>query len=110
MRAFALPSPAIPFYTVRATMDGADFYLRFEWNSRSGWYMGMADAEKSVIFAPRKLVADRNLLLFRTDERLPPGALLLWDSTGRQQDPGYEDLDQRHFLLYYSEAEVEELV
>lgn len=106
MLAFPLPSPAVPFYTVRMTMDGADFIGRFEWNQRNGWYFGLSDAEEVVIFSPKKLVANRDLLLYCTDERRPPGVLALWDSTGLGQDPGYEDLDQRHKLVYYTEAEL----
>lgn len=106
MLAFALPVPPVPFYTVRATMDGADFYLKFEWSQRYGWFMGLADATESTIFSPRRLVTNRDLLKYCTDERKPPGALVCWDSTGDGLDPGYEDLDVRHFLLYYDEAEV----
>src|SRR5687768_8839258 len=106
MLAFALPSPAVPFYVVRATMDGVDYYLRFEWSQRYGWFMGLSDSEQSVIFSPRKLVANRNLLGSCTDARKPPGALVCYDTTEIGKDPGYEDLDQRHLLLYYAESEL----
>lgn len=106
MLAFALPSPPVPFYTVKATMDGVDYYLKFEWNQRYGWFMGLADITQSVIFSPRKLVANRNLFKYCTDQRRPRGALVCYDTTGIGKDPTYEDLDERHLLLYYAEAEL----
>lgn len=106
MLALSLPKPAVPFYSVRATLDGADFYLDFEWSMRFGWFMGMRDATGSTIFSPRRLVVNRDLLKGQTDARKPPGALLLVDSTGLRKEPGYEDLDVRHFLVYYLEEEL----
>lgn len=106
MLALSLPKPAVPFYTVRASLDGADFYLDFEWCMRGGWFMGLRDAAGVAIFSPRRLVVKRDLLKGCTDARKPPGALLLVDSTGTGKEPGYEDLDVRHFLVYYTESEL----
>lgn len=108
-----LPSPPVPFYSQRVTLDGADYTLSFEWNMRDGWYMGMSDANDEVIFAPRKMVVNWNFLRNVTDDRKPPGALVLMDQTtdedGRATRPGYLDLDQRCVLFYLTASEAAEL-
>lgn len=104
-----LPYPPVPFYSQRVTLDGADYTLKFEWNMRNGWFMGLSDASEEVIFEPKKLVVDWDLLRNVTDERKPPGALVLFDSSYQGLDPGYEELDQRCVLTYIPLAQAEEI-
>ncbi len=82
-----------PFSVQRRTLDGVKYTLHIEWNMRAGWFLGLSDADDVPIFELRKMVTDTDLLDgYRFDERCPPGRLFLVDTTGRQREPGYEDL------------------
>lgn len=107
MEFISLPSPPVPSYTQRVPLDGADYLIEIRWNQRDGWYIGLSDAAGDRIASPRKMVNQWDLLAGVVDERKPPGKLVLFDSTGELDDPGYEDLDQRHFLCYITLAEVD---
>ena len=99
-----------PFFTLRTTLDGADYLLRFEWNMRAGWFLGVSavgdNGTETVVCAPRKLLSDRNHLQYVTADARPRGFLGLVDGTGARAKPGYEDLGVRHTLLYLTEDEV----
>ena len=101
-----LPSPVVPFFSTRVTLDGSDFVLRFEWNSRNGWFLGISDQDNVAIASPRKMSPDWPLLMHDTDDRRPAGELILLDSQGAGAKPSYEDLGVRHRLIYVPEAEL----
>ncbi len=113
MEFIQLPSPPLPFYSQRVTLDGADYTLNFEWSMRGGWLMGMADANDEIIFYPKKMSVNWNFLRNVTDARKPPGMLKLidqaTDADGRATKAGYQDLDQRCVLVYLTAVELEEL-
>lgn len=102
-----------PFTKQRVTLDGKDYVLRLQWNSRSGWYLGLADQDDSPIFQPRKLVVRWDMLqAHRHDERCPPGGLFAVDLDGAGR-PEYGDLatslspaDGRVVLFYAEESEL----
>jgi hypothetical protein len=96
-----------PFWTQRVVLDGQEFYLSASFNEREGrWYIGLADQDETVIFAPRKLVADWDLLRTIADERAPRGALMATDTSGQGLDPGFADLGARVLLVYFTADEV----
>jgi hypothetical protein len=96
----------VPFFSVKAPLDGRDYLIRFEWNQRSGWYVALADDKGDAIFGARKAVCDWNLLRTCSSDRRPPGGLYLYDSTGTHEDPEYTDLGVRHKLYYLTADEV----
>jgi len=82
-----------PNVTLGYSLDGADYFLRFEWNMRAGWFMGMDDSEREVIFSPRALVIGVDMLSsVRYDSRTPPGVLVAIDLTDSLDKPRYKDL------------------
>lgn len=105
MEFISLPNPPVPSLKQRVTLDDQDFNLTFEWSMRSGWYLGMTDANEEVIFYPRKLVVDSDFLKPITSDRAPSGVLILIDMTGLHQEAGYDDLGQRTKLAYVPFAE-----
>jgi hypothetical protein len=105
-----LPETPRPFFTFRKDLDGADYFFKVEWNQRSGWYLGLSDAEGEVIFSPKKLAVNWNLLRTVTDDRRPPGMLKLLDLSEQNLECGYNDLGQRCVLVYVPLAELEELL
>lgn len=96
-----------PFFTLRTVLDGQEFFLDVGWNQREGrWYLGMSDQDETVVFAPRKLVADWDLLRTIADARAPRGALIATDLSGQGLDPGFSDLGVRVVLTYFTADEV----
>lgn len=100
-----IPDPTRPFFSQRVTLDGTDYVLRLEWNMRHGWEWSLYDANEDPIALGRKLVVAWPLLLGLTDERTPPGNLIVYDTTGKNDYPGLNDLGARHRLIYLTAAE-----
>jgi hypothetical protein len=94
------------FQTLKVTLEGSVYYLRLEWNMRHGWYLGIQDSSQSVIFHPRRLVADYDFLGAVSDNRRPPGKLVLADTTGQGMDPTFESLGREHVLYYVESSEL----
>ncbi len=86
------PTRGKPFFSQKYTFEGSDYILRFEWNSRAGWFLGV-DSFDGPIFHPRALVLRQDLLAnHRHDPRCPPGRIVALDLSGADAEPGYEDL------------------
>lgn len=80
-----------PSFVQTVTLDGTAYELQFTWNVRGGWFMAMR-AGSQTLFAPRRVVADRDLLAsVRDNELCPPGMLVAMDTSGDQRPPGYAD-------------------
>lgn len=95
-----------PHYSFEVELDGLQFTLTLLWNViASAWYMYIADADGLVIVEGVRLVEGPLTWRFK-DSRLPPGLLMMTDTTGAQRDPFYEDLGKRHLLLYFSTDEI----
>lgn len=99
-----------PFATFKAELDGASYIVRLEWNMRCGWFIGLSDQDGVVIFSPKRMVPNWDLLGNVTDARRPRGQLVCFDTTGAGDPPGYDDLDKRHLLVYVTEAEKLEII
>lgn len=108
MTIFRIPLPtSIPHFVLQTQLDGETFTIRVHWNEReSAWYLELADLEGVTIVASRKLVADWSLLHRVTDDRRPPGELVVVDLTGEGIDPGLDDLGERVELNYADAAEL----
>lgn len=96
-----------PQYVQQVQFDGVTYGIRMHWNEREGaWYLDLLDAADDVIIAGRKLVADWPLLHRCVDARKPPGQIYCIDKSGRGEDPGFDDIDDRVVLLYYDAQEL----
>ena len=97
----------LSFYSQVTTLDGSDFNLRFEWNSREqDWYIAIADQDDVAIVGFQKLVPEWRLLRRIVDPRRPPGELFLFDVSGKGLKPGFTELGTRCLLVYVEAADV----
>lgn len=104
---FRAPKPAVPFFSQRVVLDGVEYILDIEWNQRKGWFFSLADAAtEEPLITGKRMVVDWPLLYGCTDERKPPGVLMLIDASGQSRSAGYDDLDERCLIAYipYDEA------
>lgn len=95
------------FFDVRATLDGVNYLLEVRWNVRAqAFYLLLLDDEgTTVILGAIRMVCNWPLGSANTGRRLP-GALVLVDTSGLNEDPGLNDLGKRHQLWYFDAAEL----
>ncbi len=91
-------------YSQRTRLDGRDYNLTFTFNQREGrWYLAIADESYNPIVGGVKLTTNWPLIsIYHWDPDVPPGELVVVDSTGDGSPPGYTDLGEgrRCQLLY----------
>lgn len=84
------------------TLSGQDFVLTFQWNSReAAWYLDIADQDELPIVTSRKVTVGFPLITRCVDVRQPKGMLMAVDTTGKEQDPGFDDFGTRVQLVYF---------
>ena len=97
--------PGVPAQEFRISLDGQLFRIAITWNERdAAWYLDLFDADGTLLLAGRKLVLGQALLARFRDARLPPGELLVLDTTSRDLEPGQQDLGGRVPLFYVEAA------
>jgi hypothetical protein len=92
-------------YTQRTILDGREYVLGFNWNSRDArWSLSLADAAGVPIVSGIYIVCGVALLRLVTDVRCPPGDIFARDKDGLG-DPGFNDLGVRVDLIYKEAAD-----
>lgn len=92
-------------YSLSVVLDGADFRLFFEWNTRDQhWYLSIRDAENESITGCEsiRLVRDGWPLRRIRDVRRPIGELFVLSET--VGDPGLKNLGTDVSLIYVPKA------
>lgn len=89
-------------YNQLVQLEGAEYLFRFLWSDREqSPYCDISDQDGNVLAAGIKLVLGQNLLDRFTDPTLPPGALILIDLSGKEQEiSAMSELGNRCPLIY----------
>lgn len=97
----------LPFFDLQTVLDDVTYTLEIRWNTRAeAWFMNVLDIEGIVVYqAGLKLVANWMTSAYTTG-RNPPGSFFLLDTSGQGEEPGEEDLGDRHKLLYFTASEI----
>lgn len=100
-------SQRLEVYDQQVELDGQVYTLTFRFNRRNNsWYMDIADEDNVHIASGRRCVVNSVLNgQFRYLSTNPPGALTVFDTTGRQAPPELNDFGSRVLLLYFDESE-----
>ena len=90
-----------PLWTMRTTLDGAEYVLKFDWNDRAQrWIFSLYDVSQNPLALGVTVHANQNPLL-----NLPPilpGLLAFVDtSSTTPTPPGFADLGRRVRLFYW---------
>jgi len=89
--------------------DGVNYQIEVFWSDTERiWVASLFDADREPLpIQGRALRHGADLLRSLSDPRLPDGALVCWDTSNRQQDPGRNDLDSDGAvrLMYVTAAE-----
>lgn len=88
-------------FKFRTDLEDTTYSLEFNWNNRlERWHISIRDADEVDILVGVPLNINYNILQrFRIPE-LPPGQLMLYDSTGQNLEATRESFGETAFLLY----------
>jgi len=88
-------------FKIRTSLEGTDYVLRFDWNGRDEcWQMGIMDSTETPIVMGIPLNINSNLIGRFEIPELPPGLLMLYDTSDNNEEAGRDDLGDRAVLLY----------
>ena len=92
-----------PWFTVKMTLSGVSYTLRFRLNNRSNrWIMDIADASNVDILDGIVLLINRDLTYqYQTAmANLPAGQFFVVDNTGEGNEPTQYSFGNTHSLIY----------
>lgn len=90
---FIVPTPreAYPDETVSVALEGITYVIRWLYNEREGvWTFSISDVDDVPILSGVRVVQNVDLLELASDERRPPGAMMIIDATGSRVEPTLE--------------------
>lgn len=94
-------TPDEPAFKIRIALEGRDYVLSFDFNTRMNrWVLGVYDAEENPIAVGITLNIDSSILRLYVDNRLPPGEMILFDTSEKHIECGRNELGKRCELLY----------
>src|SRR5690606_24668485 len=99
-------TPEEPFISHRATLDGAEYDLLFEYNfRRECWTLTMRTTDGEVLLATQLVRCDVDLLRRCMSPNKPSG--LLFASSDSEANPGSPTLEDfgTRVKLYYADAD-----
>lgn len=102
----------VPAFSYTVDLDGKAYQLSFMWNGRESlWHLGIATAAGAVVLLGLPLAVDFPLLFsMRSNKALPPGEFIVVDLEGSGGSPGRDNLGTRFEVLYYTAADMAELL
>lgn len=90
-----------PSFKIRTELEGVSYILRFDWNGRSErWHMGIYDSDETPIQVGLVMNINWDMIGRFAELELPPGLLMLYDTSGRNEEAGRNDLGDRCVLIY----------
>ena len=99
-------SDGTPYYTIRVTLDGTDYQLRFDWSDREArWYVSLYDTLGALIVGQVKIMNNWPILRwYHNRPGCPTGELVCVSLLADDSPPGLTDLgrDRRCALVYVS--------
>lgn len=94
-------------FTFSTELEGVSYSFSFRWNDRDGaWFMGIGDGSGNPLVAGIKVLLGVALLGRRPAPGLPPGNIIVIDTTDQDIDAAYEDLGRRIQLYYLTTDEI----
>lgn len=96
----------LPHYSFSIELEGVTYGFEFRWNLRdSAWYFDISDSSGTPLITGRKVALGAPLLRRFVLPGLPPGELVAYDSSGKGQEAGIDELGARVLLLYWESSE-----
>lgn len=90
-----------PSFKIRTILEGITLVLRFDWNDRDErWKISFFDEVENPLIYRLVLQVDHELLNRFEIPGLPPGQMILYDTSDKGVPCGRDDLGKRCRLLY----------
>lgn len=102
MKLIPTPTDAYPNTTLRVTLSGATYTIRWLWNQRDrAWTFGMDDPNGEPLVAGVRVVCGLDLLAWvPMSDRRPPYGILVYDPSLNETEVSREALGQRVKVVY----------
>lgn len=102
MATFEIPITANdPSFKIRTILEGVQLVFRFDWNGRDiRWNISIYDTSENPLVLGLPLNINTELLERFEIAGLPPGLLMLYDTSGKNVEAGRDDLGDRCKLVY----------
>lgn len=95
--------PSIPNYRVRTTFGGQAYLFDLLWNARdAAWYFDLLKDDGTPIAHGVKIVLGVHLGRRRTHRFFRDNVIVAFDTGGKSEPPGLDDLGTRVVLARYS--------
>lgn len=95
-------------FKFRTDLEDIAYVLRLDWNERSErWHLDIFDADETPLKVGLPLNINSDIIGRFADTRLPPGLIMLYDTSGQNEEAGRDDLGDRCMLLYYTSEDEE---
>jgi hypothetical protein len=107
MSIFTIPFvPDAPHQAFPLELDGATYKFEALWSERDeAWNVSLYTADEVPLVVGRKAVLNFPLFHRFKDSRLPPGRLILFDTSPGRKEAGLVDLGRRVQLVYFDKNE-----
>lgn len=93
----------VPAFSYAIELDLQTYRLGFTFNDRMGkWFLSLADQINNPIIGPVPLTLSAFPFKRFKGRAIPPGDIFLFDTSGKNEDPGRYDLGSRVILVYES--------
>lgn len=102
MAVFEIPITADdPAFKIRTVLEDVQIVLSFTWNERDErWQISIMDPNENPLLMGCALNINWELIQRFEIPGLPPGGLMLFDTSGKNKEAGRDDLGVRCKLIY----------
>lgn len=96
-------------FKIRTILEDIQLVMKFDWNGRdTKWNVSIYDTSENPLVLGLPLNINTELLARFEIVGLPPGLMMLFDSSGKNEEAGRDDLGDRCKLIYLTSDELEE--
>lgn len=90
-----------PSFKIRTSLENVNLILRFDWNDRQErWMISFYDEVENPLIYRTPLQIDQEFLFRFEIIGLPPGKMLLYDTSNKSVPCGRDELGKRCRLFY----------
>lgn len=109
MATFEIPiTLSEPSFKIRTILEDVQLFLRFDWNGRDiRWNLSIYDTSENPLVVGLPMNVNTELVERFEIDGLPPGLLMLYDTSGKNLEAGRDDLGDRCKLVYLTSDELE---
>lgn len=98
-----------PSFKIRTILENVQLVFKFDWNERDiKWNLSIFDTSENPLLYSLPLNVNTELLERFEIAGLPPGLLMLYDTSGKNLEAGRDDLGDRCKLVYLTSDELED--